>query len=42
VLEEVSKHNKGVRPVRSRGDGGGKVWEIDLSQDFDIDKGEDF
>jgi hypothetical protein len=42
VLEEVSKHNKGIRPVRSRGDGGGKVWEIDLSQDFDIDKGEDF
>jgi hypothetical protein len=42
VLEEVSKHNKTIRPVRSRGDGGGKVWEIDLSQEFDIDKGEDF
>jgi len=42
VLEEVSKHNKGIRPVRSRGDGGGKVWEIDLSKDFDIDKGDDF
>ena len=42
VLEEVSIHNKSIRPVRSKGQGGGKVWEIDLSADYDIDKGEDF
>jgi hypothetical protein len=42
VLEEVSSHNKGIRQVRSRGDGGGKIWEIDLSSDYDIDKGMDF
>jgi hypothetical protein len=42
VLEEVSQHNKHVRPVRSKGHGGGKIWEIDLSPDYDIDKGEDF
>ena len=42
VLEEVSLHNKTVRPVRSRGHGGGKIWEIDLSDAFDIDKGGDF
>lgn len=42
VLEEVSKHNKTIRPVRSKGDGGGKVWEIDMSPVYDIDKGEDF
>jgi len=42
VLEEVSGHNKTVRPVRSQGQGGGKIWEIYLSPDFDIDKGTDF
>lgn len=42
VLEEVSSHNKTIRTVRSRGDGGGKVWEIDLSEAFDIDKGDAF
>lgn len=42
ALEEVCAHNKAVRPVRSKGHGGGKVWEIDISPEFDIDKGEDF
>ena len=42
VLEEVSQHNKGIRPVRSKGQGGGKIWEIDLSEAFDIDQGGDF
>ena len=42
VLEEVSGHNPNVRPVRSRGHGGGKIWEIDLSPQYDIDKGEVF
>ena len=42
VLEEVSHHHKNVRPVRSKGNGGGKIWEIDLSSAYDIDQGEDF
>ena len=42
VLEEVSAHNKSIRPVRSKGQGGGKVWEISLSDEYDIDKGEEF
>jgi hypothetical protein len=42
VLEEVCSHNKHVRPVRSKGQGGGKIWEIDVSEKYDIDKGEDF
>jgi hypothetical protein len=42
VLEEVCSHNKAIRPVRSRGQGGGKTWEIDLDAKFDIDDGSDF
>jgi len=42
VLEEVSRHNPNVRTVRSRGNGGGKIWEIDIGENFDIDKGEIF
>jgi len=42
VLEEVSAHNKAIRPVRSKGNGGGKIWEIDLNQQYDIDQGEPF
>jgi hypothetical protein len=42
VLEEVCLHNSVVRPVRSAGKGGGKVWEIDLSAEFDIDGGQEF
>lgn len=42
VLEEVSAHNKTVRPVRSRGNGGGKTWYIDISPKYDLDNGVDF
>lgn len=42
VLEEVSQHNRAIRPVRSKGHGGGKIWEIDLAAQYDIDQGEDF
>ena len=38
VIEEVCQHNKHSRPVRSFGRGGGKIWEIDLAEDYDIDK----
>jgi len=38
VLEEVGSNNKNIRPVHSSGSGGGKLWEIDLSSDYDIDK----
>ena len=40
VLEEVCQHNKNARPVRSYGQGGGKLWEIDISPEFDIDRGQ--
>jgi hypothetical protein len=39
VLEEVGLINTKIRPVRSRGEGGGKLWEINVSDDYDIDKG---
>jgi hypothetical protein len=42
VLEEISQHNKALRPVRSKGHGGGKLWELDISENYDIDKGGDF
>lgn len=38
VIEEVCQHNKHIRPVRSFGRGGGKIWEIDLAEDYDIDQ----
>ena len=38
VIEEVCLHNKHIRPVKSFGRGGGKIWEIDLSPDYDIDQ----
>ena len=37
ILEESSKSNKKLRPVKSAGFGGGKIWEIDLDESFDID-----
>lgn len=37
TLEEAGRVNKRIRPVRSIGHGGGKVWEINLSPDYDID-----
>ena len=38
ILEEASKRNKKARPVKSMGSGGGKIWEINLDENFDIDK----
>ena len=37
ALEEVGKNNPYLRPVRSRGRGGGKIWDINLDPSFDID-----
>ena len=36
TMEEAGKNNPHVRPVRSDGQGGGKIWEIDLSSKYDI------
>ena len=36
TLEEAGRVNKKVRPILSRGYGGGKVWTIDLDHRFDI------
>ena len=36
-MEESYKTNKHVRPIRSEGAGGGKVWVIDVSECYDID-----
>ena len=38
TLEEAGKNNPHLRPVRSRGKGGGKLWEINLASSFDIDE----
>lgn len=35
-LEEAGKNNIHVRPVHSRGKGGGKMWVINLAKTFDI------
>ena len=37
TLEESGKNNSHVRPIKSKGRGGGKIWEISLSSSFDID-----
>jgi hypothetical protein len=37
TLEEAGKNNPHLRPVKSRGKGGGKLWEINLDPSFDID-----
>jgi len=42
VLEENCRHNDNLRPVRSCGSGGGKMWEINLAQDYDIENGAAF
>jgi len=36
ALEEAGRNNPKVRPVVSKGSGGGKVWRIDLSEKYDI------
>ena len=38
TLEETRSNNKKARPIKSIGFGGGKIWEIDLNEKFDIDK----
>ena len=38
TLEETAKYNKKARPIKSIGFGGGKIWEIDLDEKYDIDK----
>ena len=35
-LEEAGKNNTHVRPVISKGKGGGKMWTINLAKTFDI------
>ncbi len=36
TLEEASRVNKKIRPITSEGQGGGKLWSIDLSENYDI------
>ena len=36
ALEEAGKANSGIRPVKSVGQGGGKVWTINIEQKYDI------
>ena len=36
TLEEASRVNNKIRPVISHGQGGGKLWSIDLSENYDI------
>ena len=36
-LEDAGKSNDEIRPIKSIGRGSGKVWIIDVSQEFDID-----
>ena len=37
IMEDSSKNNKHLRPVTSSGHGGGKIWEFDLDEKYDID-----
>ena len=37
-LEEASFNNTNIRPVRSHGKGGGKLWSIDLDCKYDLGK----
>lgn len=39
TLEEAGKVNPKIRPIRSIGNGGGKLWEINLETRFDMDSG---
>ena len=41
TLEEASRVNNKIRPINSRGQGGGKLWSIDLSEIYDIGYTED-
>ena len=37
-LEEASFNNNNIRPVKSHGKGGGKLWSIDLDCKYDLGK----
>ena len=36
ALEEAGKANANIRPVKSVGHGGGKVWSISIEEKYDI------
>jgi hypothetical protein len=36
TLEEASKVNSRIRPIRSSGHGGGKIWQINLQEQYDM------
>jgi hypothetical protein len=36
TMEEASRNNKHLRPVKSYGQGGGKIWEVNLDPKYDI------
>lgn len=36
TLEEASKVNSRIRPIRSSGHGGGKIWQINLLEQYDM------
>ncbi len=36
ALEEAGKANSNIRPVKSVGQGGGKVWTISVEEKYDI------
>jgi hypothetical protein len=36
TLEEASKVNPRIRPIRSSGHGGGKIWQINLQEQYDM------
>lgn len=38
VLEEVGRAHSNIRPVRSYGAGGGKIWEINLEEQYDLER----
>jgi len=39
IMEESAQNNKKLRPIKSVGHGGGKIWEISLDEKYDISKG---
>lgn len=41
TLEEAGRVNKKIRPVISRGHGGGKIWTVDLREQYDIGNQDD-
>jgi hypothetical protein len=41
TMEEAFRSNTHVRPVRSFGQGGGKMWEVNLDPKYDISRSQD-